>query len=222
MRNGESTSVVFIAILAIIFLVASSGATEGEPDEAARGWVLRISPTWLESDLDDEISVGSEGETFYGVGAEDLGLGIAAEYRFSPLLGLEIGVLTTSNGVGVRVRDGVVVASGTSTYYALTVGPDFHLTPNHPTDLYAGPFLALTSHSDVGFHRQYAGVGIGSDGWGWGAVLGVDVPIGERGWLFCANARYLDSSLDATNGHGDSFDLDFGPIAVGVGAGYRF
>ncbi len=220
MRKGASLSVLPIAILAIAILATFPGAADAARDQVARGWVLRVSPTWINSDLSDGIAVGTRGETV--TGSDDLGISVAGEYRFSPRLGLEIGLLAASNGVGTRVRDGVVVASGTSSYGSFTVGPDIHLTPNHPTDVYLGPFLAYTGRTDVGYaYDEFAGVSIDS-AFGWGAVLGVDLPVGERGWLLCASVRYIDSVLDGRDGNGDRFDLDFGSTAVGVGFGYRF
>ncbi len=222
MQKSVSPSVLLIAMLAIALLAASPGAAEVAEDEAARGWMLRVSPTWMESDRDGGSVVGYDGGTVSGFAPRDIGITVAGEYRYSPRVGLEVGVVATSSGVGVRARDGVVVATGTSSYGSFTLGPDFHLTPQSAADVYFGPFLAYSARTDVGFnHGEWAGVRIGG-GFGWGAVLGADFAVGERGWQVCASVRYLDANLDGTDGNGDPFDVDLGPTAVGVGVGYRF
>ena len=197
-------------------------AGEGVPNETGRGWVLRVGPTWMDSDHSDGTVVGYHGEAVSGFGPRDIGLSVAGEYRLSPRLGLEVGMLATSSGVGVRTRYGEAVAVGTSSYASFTVGPDIHLTPDQPADLFFGPFLAYSARTDVGFnHDEWAGVRVGG-GFGWGAVLGVDIPVGERGWRVCTSVRYFDTQLAGTDGNGDPFDFDLGPTAVGVGFGYRF
>ena len=222
MRTRMSPKPLAATLLAAAFLAGSAAAVEAAADDATRGWVLRVGPTWIDSDRGEGVVIGYDGSAVSGREARDVGLGVAGEYRFSPRLGLEVGVLATSNGVGVQAVDGVIVRSGTSDTGSLTLGPDVHLTPGRAADLYLGPFLAYTARTDVGYSRdEFAGVRIRGS-FGWGAVVGLDVPIGQRGWRVCASVRYIETNLEGTNGAGDRFDLDFGPTAVGVGFGYRF
>jgi len=216
MRTRVSLRVLPVAFLALAILTAGPGAGEATMDDSARGWVLRVSPTWIDSSYSGGFVVGyDDGATVSGVDVPDVGLSVAGECRLSPRFGLEVGVLATSSLVGVRTRDGAVVDAGTSTYYTLIVGPDIHLTPDQPADFFFGPFLAYTDRTDVGFHHDTIGGGIG-----WGAILGIDIPVGERGWRVCPSVRYVETNLDGTDGNGDRFDLDF--TAVGVGFGYRW
>lgn len=222
MRTRSSLRALPLVVFVIAGLAGWPEAVGAKSNDPVRGWVLRVSPTWVDSERGGGTVIGYRGGVASGLEPQDVGLGVSGEYRFSPRLGLEIGALAFSNGVGVVVRDGVVVASGTSSYGSITLGPDVHLTSNGRADLFVGPFLAYTAHTDVGFYDdEWAGVRIGGS-FGWGAVLGVDVPVGERGWRLSANVRYIDTNLGGTDWNGDPFEVDFGPTAVGVGFGYRF
>lgn len=207
-----------LAIFAMTFLLAGPGAGEGALEDSARGWVMRVSPMWIDASHSGGVIVGyNDGTTVSGVDVRDVGVSVAGEYRLSPRLGLEVGILATSSLAGVRVRDGVVVNAGTSAYYTLVLGPEIHLTPKHPADLFVGPYLAFTNRSDVGYHSDWIGGGLG-----WGAILGVDIPVGERGWRVCPSVRYVETNLDRKDGNGDRFDLAHDLTAVGVGFGYRW
>ena len=218
MRMRVSLSLLSVAFLVIGFLLAGPSAGEAVVDDSARGWVLRVSPTWVDSSHSGGFVVGyDDGSTVSGVDLADVGVSVVGERRLSPRLGVEIGILATSGLVGVRVRDGAVVNAGTSSYYSLVVGPEIHLTPGHSADLFFGPYLAFSDRSDVGYHQDRIRGGIG-----WGAILGVDIPVGKRGWQVCPSVRYVETNLDRTDGNGDRFDLGIDLTAVGVGFGYRW
>ena len=222
MRRRSSLRALPVMVFVLVGLASRTEAVAASSNDPVRGWVLRISPTWVDSERGRGTVIDYRGGVVSGLEPQDVGLGVTGEYRFSPHLGLEVGLLAFSNGVGAVVRDGVVVASGTSSYGSITLGPDFHLTSNGPADLFVGPFLAYTAHTDVGFYGdEWAGVRVGGS-LGWGAVLGVDVPVGEGGWRLSASVRYIDTNLGGRDGNGDPFEVDFGPTAVGVGFGYRF
>lgn len=221
MCSRSSLGVLGIAVLATALLAVWPRESQAAPNGYERGWVLRVSPTWVDSDRGDGLVIGYDGG-FAGLVTGDVGLNVAGEYRFSPRLGLDVGVLAISNGTGTHYRDGLIVSSGTSALGSFTLGPAIHLTPESSADLFFGPFLAITARSDVGYRRdELAGVRVGSS-LGWGAVLGVDVPIGERGWRLCTSVRYIDTNLEGRDGNGNRYDLGFDPTAVGVGVGYRF
>lgn len=222
MRTRVSLRGLPVAFFAISLLIALPATGEAAAsDDGERGWVLRVSPMWMDSD-DDGLVAGHSRGSVSGFHPRDLGISVSGEYRLSPRVGLDVGVLGGSTGVGVRTRDGVAVASGTSSYGALTLGPNIHLITDGPAELFFGPFLAHVARTDVGYsHDEWAGVRVGGR-FGWGAVLGIDIPVGERGWQACASVRYFDSDLGGSDENGDRFDLDFGPTAVGVGFGYRF
>ncbi len=222
MSRNQDLGILPAALLALAALVGWSDAGAAAPKQEEGGWVLRAGPMWMESGHSDGSVIGHRGDGVSGFEPRGVGLSVAGEYRQSQRLGLEVGVLATSNGAGARYRDGRAVAVGTSSYGSLWFGPNVHLTPDRAADLFFGPFLAYTARTDVGFdHDEWAGVRIDSS-FGWGAVLGVDIPVGGRGWRVCTSVRYIDTNLDGTDRNGDPFELDVGPTAVGVGVGYRF
>lgn len=97
-------------------------------------------------------------------------------------------------------------------------------TPDSPIDLYVGPQLALVRYSNVdmwaGFGAAGASVSV-EDDVSWGAILGLDVPLGTRGWMVHANVRYLDTDMKDSGGV-SSFNGKFDPVIFSVGVGYRF
>ncbi|MGD9020878.1 MAG: OmpW family outer membrane protein, partial [Lysobacterales bacterium] len=158
----------------------------------------------------------------------DMGVGVSlqAEYRVSPRIGVEIGVMGASGfGLSSSVSHGNVSGDIRLTGFApLSLGLNVHLTPESTVDLYAGPQLALVAY---GTNRTWwdswsGGVELSAkNDWAWGLVAGLDVPLGKRGWLFNANLRYLDTSIEQSGG-GFHFDGDFDPLIFSLGFGYAF
>lgn len=210
-----------LAVAALV-LAAAAGAQAGEET----GWRLRVDFGFFDP-AGDGIVIDTGTTTvrsdFDGGG----GVGVRGEYRMSRRLGFEIGFFSGAS-VDVDVR----VSSGTSTtavevsgFTAFTPGLDVHLTPDAKVDLYLGPQLAWVNYSDVevGVPPDSAGtsVSVGTD-LGIGAILGLDVPVGERRrWMFQTSLRYMDTQME-----GDvatpRLDADFDPTIFSLGFGYRF
>ncbi len=155
-----------------------------------------------------------------------VGAGLRGEYRFSELLGVEIGVLGAGSvDVKAGVFDGGVgTAVGVNSFSPVSLGLNFHLTADSPVDVYAGPLLAIVNYGDVDVETGIGGattsVSVDSDV-GWGAIVGLDVPIGSRGWTLQTNVRFIETSLKGS--HDDlSFDSNFDPFIFSLGVGYRF
>ncbi len=206
---------VVLLILATSLLAASAGAVE-------EGWRLRLNAFYMDpgDGLDFVRDTGrfAKSDPDTGVGG-----GIDAEYRFSPLMGLEFGVLA-----GSEVHFGVFSSVSMS---ATCAGVNFHFATDRKADVYAGPLAAVVQYSDISTGPFFfffltpspspIRVSLDTD-FALGANLGVDVPLGEGHWLFNANARYLVSSIAAETSGGVHGVADYDPLMLGLGFGYRF
>ena len=56
----------------------------------------------------------------------------------------------------------------------------------------------------------------------WGARFAADIPLGEGGWGISLGARYLDTSMDATDPEGDPVAIALDPVVLTVGLSRRF
>jgi outer membrane protein W len=102
---------------------------------------------------------------------------------------------------------------------SLTVGPDFHLTPNSRMDFFVTPFIGYASvngteftllgrNFDLDFDNQFV----------WGVALGLDVPLGHATpWNLSFSARYQDLDADS-----DDYSVSLDPFFLGVGFAYDF
>ena len=206
---------VILLISAASLLAASAGAVE-------KGWRLRLNAFYLDSsagldyvrDTDRLTNSGSD----TGVGG-----GINAEYRFSSLVGLEFGVLA-----GTEVDYGL---SDSVSMSATCAGVNFHFATNRKADVYAGPLVAVVQYSDFSAGPLFVLPGSPSPprirvrldtDYALGANLGVDLPLGEGNWLFNANARYLVTKMAAETSSGVHDVVNYDPLMLGFGFGYRF
>jgi len=192
---------------------------------AQESWRLRVDFSWLNpsgsivsTDYADK-TAGVDFET--GAGA-----GIRGEYQYSNRFGVELGVLGAGRLKAGFEIPGVADSKGVELggFTALTLGLNFHLTPGHRIDLYAGPQLVLSRFSGV---ERLASIGHGGattstdDDLGWGVIFGLDLPLGGHGWLIQTNLRYIDTDLKSS-GSDISFNKSFDPVIFSVGFGYRF
>jgi outer membrane protein W len=218
-----------VAALAIMAACPLGAAVDG-------AWRLRINGFAVEPNegIYQPMLDGTRVQVAGGAGA---GGGINAEYRFSPRLGFELGLI---GGVGSDLHVAVFPSAGNSVvltdslaFGTVVGGLNVHLTPERKADLYAGPTLAYVEYQDVTVRVLGFGPPFGNNtvqpvrvrfrfdsDLAVGVNLGVDVPLGEGGWLFNANARYLETSIGSADFRGG--DRSYDPLFFGVGFGYRF
>ena len=112
-------------------------------------------------------------------------------------------------------------------FTAVTGGLNIHLTPEKKVDLYIAPLLVFTSFDDLRFRFQVDDETLtadfrSDDDFAVGAQLGADVPFGEGRWSLNLTARYLDVSLSVVDEEGVYTNLQFDPLVLSAGLGYRF
>lgn len=191
------------------------------------GWRLKLNGVAVETMGDSD--------TFFGNSDTAFGGGIGLEYRASRRLGVELSALTT------ELEDEMAfdIFGETLTFEsALRMTPvlaklNVHLTPESRVDFYLGPVAGRMMYGDFDLevHSSVDGEVVrGSanveDDWTWGAHLGVDVPVGDRGLFFTAGATWLKAEVEIEGDPDDEEDgsvrLDLDPLVAQVGFGYRF
>lgn len=189
-------------------------------------WRLRLFAVSM-NPTGDEVVVEGSGERISFDASAGYGGGIELEYGVSRRLGIDFGVLTASPVIDVLIDEvGVISASAKPRVTPIYVGLNIHLTPDSPADLYVGPMLAYVVYSsfdlvvDPWFLTEEGFVA--ENDFGIGVNVGLDVRLGDGGWLLTAAFKYLATTLESSppgEGTGTS-DLD--PIIFSVGVGYRF
>lgn len=101
----------------------------------------------------------------------------------------------------------------------LTAGLNFHLTRQSRFDLYVGPTIGYVLYGDLDIGDERLSI---DDDFTWGAAFGVDLPMGDKGWMFSGALRYLDTEASPDDLGPTDESLDVSPWVVQVSAGYRF
>jgi len=208
--------VLLIVTLALLAFTAPAWAAE---DNAT--WRVGLEFAWVNPSGDFSTTTVSD-NTARVIWDNGYGAGVRGEYQFESRFGVELSAL----GAG-----SVEISAGTAGSYVrvssvapVMMGFNFHLTPDRPVDFYVGPMLGLVRYSDVEFS---AGFGTASttvsveDDFAWGAIAGLEIPLGSRGWRLQGNLRYIDTDIKNSGGP-ISIDSEFDPFIVSVGVGYRF
>lgn len=192
---------------------------------AEEGWRLRVNGYWVDPD-GRSTEVEPDGVRVFTDASSSLGFGVAAEYRFSRRLGTEFGFLGAS-AVDFEVRQElptgpVITFLDTTTFVPYFAGVNVHLTAGKKTDVYLGALLAYVTYTDLRITAPPGSVRVGLDSdYAPGAVVGLDVPVKDRGWFFNASVRYLVADFSTSIG-GAREGVDFDPLIIGLGFGYRF
>ncbi|MCP4201182.1 MAG: porin family protein [bacterium] len=208
-------------VAALLALPASASA------ETDTGWQIRFYAAAI------DMSDAPSGTNDYSGSSFDLdvgaGVGFNAEYRFTPRLGVDLGILS---GAGVDVETGTSwtgnpgwMTSDTVTFTPLTLGLDIHLTPDERVDFYVCPLVAMIQYGSLAVRNGPTGV---STEWDFdedfavGAALGLGIPFGQNRWSFETSLTYLESSIDGSNRDGLRLGSDYDSTIFGFGFGYRF
>jgi len=220
--------------LAILLALLLPGATAAAGESVVRFTLDYVEPTggtytWLHP----EVPPGFTGYTSQ-IDTEpegSWGFAVDYEYRHSDVLG--IGASLARTEIGMDIRHYVALQypphySGDITMFPLTLSPRFHLVRHEALDVYCGPLLGYVFYGDL--KTEDYGRGANSyrvkDGFTYGALAGLDVPLGQGNWLITSSVRYLktEADLDEPYQHVEDMDAVFviDPIVFRVGIGYRF
>jgi outer membrane protein OmpA-like peptidoglycan-associated protein len=226
MKKNRYTRLVLASAAAVLILSglfpAASQAACGE--NGAKCWTFRALAGRAQTD--DTIYVTETfpeggGEHWKYVVTDGNAFALGAEYLFNRKVGLDLGYGRANFDALAEydVYDLWEMDHDDLSPTILTVGPNFHLTPNRKADFYLGPLLSFVSF-DTSTHRilgEDVDENFGSDEFGVGAQAGIDIPFSNK-WAFAALARYLPLS---TNGSGFvDGDLDLDPLQFLAGLAY--
>lgn len=183
------------------------------------GWRLKLTGVAAQSTHGSDTSFGA---------------GLGLEYRASRRIGVELATLTSeiSDEVSFDFFGETVTIESTLRMTLVLAKLNLHLTPDHRADLYLGPVVGRMFYSDLDVEvhnflgETITGQAKTEDDWAWGAHVGVDVPVGDRGLFFTAGATWLDAQVEIEGDPEDeeSGDLrsDLDPLVAQIGFGYRF
>jgi len=210
---------------AIVITLFSCALCPITADAGDGPWQLRISGLSM-NPTGDTVVVPDTGERIPFNAGNGYGFGIDLEYRASRRLGIDFGVLSATPVIDVLIDEvGVISASAKPRITPLYAGLNVHLTPDSPLDLYIGPMLAYVIYSsfDLVVDPWFLTEGfVTQNDFGIGVNLGLDIRLGDAGWLFTAAFKYLDTTLVASPPDESVGRTDIDPMIFSIGVGYRF
>ena len=220
-----------LRLTGILLILVLAGASTGNAQDT--GWSLRINGTFTDPDRRSVVA-DADGNDVETVTSEAVGLALSGEYRFSDRIGLELGIqagyeadvaVTVTDENGLQ-NDGLTLPEDGLRFTLVDVALNIYLVSGG-VDLYIGPVLGFITYDDMAFRvgAPWVPVEVRVDGGlALGAVLGLDIPCGDAGWFFTTSLKYLDSAYDVgaeALGTGKQ-EIDFDPLIVRAGFGYRF
>ncbi len=194
-------------------------------DSVAR-WTLRpflaylhpSSDAFVETSTQDGVPRSSH-DTF----DDGFGAGISAEYHFSDQLGLEAALIFANldSEYMLDIGEQWETAEDDVSFTSLTIGPNFHLTPDKRADLYIGAFVGVVDLGSV----SYSALGETQsrsfdDDFVIGAQIGIDVPFSQASlWDFHAGLLYMDLTAEDTLSNAK---IDVDPLIFTLGIARHF
>jgi hypothetical protein len=195
-----------------------------EADLCEAGWVVRpflfgFFPTGDDQERDIVLPFTGPARESFEL-EQGYGLGVAIEKRMGPVFGLEAAVMFGKGDSKYKIDNGFATESDShsTTFYAFTLGPNFHLLGCSGTDFYVGPFVGYGGFADPNYWAFDHHFAASFDGdFVYGAQVGLDVPFGNGPWGFHLGARYIVLSQET-----DAGTLDVDPLVAAIGLSYRF
>ena len=186
-----------------------------------RGFLLNVNPDDNGAFLSRFRADGSNERSEVSL-ESGIGIGAGLEYHINDRVGLEAALLWADLDSYFFFDIDVDWADDedSSSFFAATFGPNFHLTPNSDrVDFYIGPFIGFASLGDSTFNvlgethsREFDTDVL------FGAQLGLDISFGDD-WGLHLGARYMDLAVDVEYDEieGNEIEMDLNPILLEVG-----
>lgn len=187
---------------------------------SVRGFGFGYFPLGSDQERDVIVPGNFPGDERFGV-TNGFGIGGSVERRITDLIGIEAGLLVGrgSSDYEITLRNGQSESdSHDVNFYALTIGPNFHLARCSSVDVYVGPFIGYGGFGDPNYWAFDHHFNAAFDGdFIYGAQLGLDLPLRNGPWGFHTGLRWfrLDQSTDAGT-------LEVDPLIFELGFTYGF
>jgi len=231
MHTYLKNSLLLLTVLAVVMFTVPINAGTDVGDHVLRCTVAYFEPTgstytWLNPEVipgaTARIDTRPKGS---------IGFAIDYEYRLSGLLGIAVTLGRTE--AEMEITHSVALQhpphyTGDLLMVPLTISPQFHLVANESLDIYCGPLLGYIFYDDL----KTEDYGRGANSYGvkneftYGALAGLDVPLGSSKWLFTFSIRYLAARADIDEPYQHVEDInakiDIDPFIFQAGFGYRF
>lgn len=186
----------------------------------ARGFVFGYFPLGSDQERDVIVPGNLPGDETFGM-TNGFGIGASVERRFTDLVGLELGLMVGrgSSDYEITLRDGRTEDdSHDVNFFALTVGPNFHLARCSSVDVYVGPFVGYGGFGDPNYWAFDHHFNAAFDGdFIYGAQLGLDLPLRRGPWGFHTGLRWFKLDQDT-----DAGKLEVDPLIFELGVTYGF
>lgn len=221
--KSKQNKTPMIVLGAMTLSAMASFATPAQAEDVSH-WNIKSGIVLVDAGDPFSYSKPSGGEVHAGGNAE-LGFTLAAEYRWTDLLGFEVGaVFAKSPDVNDKTdADNNEIGEGPG-FFPMLAGVNFHLVDSKQLDLYVGPRAAFVNFGN--FDLEIDGVRTDfevDDEFAWGATIGLNYRVGDGRWAFMAEATYLDVEMKVTERGTDIATVsDFDPLMVNIGASYSF
>ena len=214
-RPGSPRWSMIAIALCFVALALPSQAADGEWQVHAGLW-----------HVDPDLSAGDGTDATLDAD-EDVGLRLGISRQFSERWSwaVEIGSASTELGVSFPADGATVRLSDDLNMLPVTAGFNLHLRPGKEVDFFIGARLAYVHYSSLvleldGLGRQGFDI---DDDLGWGLLIGLDVPFGDKGWSLHAVTGHIDTAAEVVNrADGTKTDLELDPTYISLGLGYRF
>ena len=212
-----------LLLLALANLALNEPLNAAEPTDSR--WEVRAYGLGLYPSGDDVRNEIGGGSATFGISG-GTGFGVDLEYLLTPAIGLEAALMLGDYEADFRLDTpaGPLHDSEDISTDVISLGANYHFTPDRRADLFVGIMVAMSTFDGVVFLTEQ---GLREkrpfdDDVGAGAKLGVALPFGaDTRWSFNAQVRYLVIIMEAESASGGR-DLDVDPFIPSLGIGYRF
>ena len=157
--------------------------------------------------------------------SDGTGLGLGLERVLGCRLGLEIAALFADLDSQLEYDTATdwVHDDQDISFRPLTLGLNYHLTPDSRVDVFIGPFIGLAQFDDATYNVLGRSFTVDADDtFTWGLQLGVDIPfVADGPWAFTGAVKYFDLDLEGS-GLLQDFEVGIDPTVLAAGIAYRF